>query len=145
MNQGNHLNLKNDGYLALTLLLAILNMAAIFVFFGFQVYDDTPSYIDAIHFFQGKEVILHPWRLMAPLGPILALPFEFLGPGAGLIAQNIIFYILSVYLVFKIMDMITGQKKQAFWGSIFFMAALPMIFFGLSYLTDIGAWFFYLI
>lgn len=148
MNQNKMCNLRcytsGNSYLVLALLFALLNMGAIFGFFGFQEYDDTPSYIEHIRLFQGREVNIHPWRMLTPLGPILALPFEFLGEGAGLIIQNIIFYFLGTYLIFRIIELITGDKKQALWGAILFVAALPIILFGLSYLTDMGAWFFYL-
>ena len=140
--------IKNNKYLISALAFTILNMVAIFWFFGFQSYDDSNGYIDIIHLFQGKEVAMNPglsWELMAPLGSFIALPFEFLGDGAGIIVENALFYFFSAYLIFKIIQLIFHNEKQAFWGSILFAGSLPMLKFGLSYMTDMGAWFFYIL
>lgn len=137
--------LKRNKYLILALIFALLNMGAIFWFFGFQEYGDTSGYIKAIHWMQGEKVEIDPWWLLRPLGPILALPFEFLGEGAGLIVQNIIFYFLSALLVFGITEIIFENKKQALLASIFFVSSSQVLEVGLSYLTDTGAWFFYLL
>ena len=120
-------------------------MGAIFFIFGFQEYGDTSSYIEAIHWFQGKSEEVSPWRVLRPLGPLIALPFEFLGEGAGLILQNIIFYLLSAFLIFKITELIYHNKKQALFASLFFVTATQVLGVGLAYLTDMGAWFFYLL
>ena len=136
---------KNNKYLIFALIFAVLNMAAVIFIFGFRTYGDSVSYIDAIHWFQGKSVgVLDPWVVLKPLGILLALPFEFLGAGAGLIVQNIIFYLLSAFLMFKITDLLFDDKKQALLASIFFVTATQVLEVGLAYLTDMGAWFFYL-
>lgn len=135
----------NNRYLILTLIFALLNMGAIFLIFGFQKYGDTSQYIEVIHWFQGEDAETVPWRVLRPLGPLIAVPFEFLGEGAGLIVQNAIFYLLCAFLMFKITDLIYQNKKQAFFASLFFITAVPAIGTGLAYLTDTGAWFFYLL
>ena len=137
--------IKTHKFLLLALLFALLNMAAIFSVFGFQVYGDTPDWIDAIHWFRGEEVEVSPLRLIRPLGPLIAVPFEFLGEGAGLIVQNILFYLLCTFLIFKITELIYHNKKQAFFACLFFITATPVIESGLAYLTDMGGWFFYLL
>lgn len=137
---------KIDKYLIFSLIFALLNMGAVFFIFGFQQYGDTISYIDAIHWLGGQNVPnVDPWVVLKPLGILLALPFEFLGAGAGLIVQNIIFYLLSAFLVFKITDLIFSNKKQALLASLFFITATQVLEVGLAYLTDMGAWFFYLL
>ena len=138
--------LNQNKYLSFLFFLALLNMVAIFLFFGFQMRGDSDDYIPTIQWFSGAEVARPPlYRLLRPLGPILAVPFEFLGEGAGLIVQNILFYFFSVYLIFKITEFIFHNEKQALLASIFFITALPFLESGLSYLTDMGAWFFYLL
>lgn len=138
--------MKNNKYLIFALIFAVLNMAAIIFIFGFRTYGDTVSYVDAINWFQGKDVrVVDPWVVLKPLGILMALPFEFLGAGAGLIAQNIVFYLLSTFLIFKIADLIFNDKKQAFLASLFFVTITQVLEVGLAYLTDMGAWFFYLL
>lgn len=137
--------IKNNRFLSLALGFAALNALAIFVFFGFQKYGDSPDYVRLIHWFLGEGSVFEVERMLRPLGPFLALPLEFLGDAAGLIAQNILFYFLSAVLVFKIVDLIFQNKKQALFAVLFFVTATPVIESGLAYLTDMGAWFFYLL
>src|SRR3989338_2555251 len=146
--------LKNNKYLIFALIFAVLNMAAVIFIFGFRTYCDTSSYINAIHWFQGESVgVLDPWVVLKPLGILLALPFEFLGAGAGLVVQNIVFYLLSAFLMFKIADLLfdnpfdklRASKKQALLASLFFVTITQVLEVGLAYLTDMGAWFFYLL
>ncbi len=137
--------LKTNKFLILALIFALLNMGAIFFIFGFQKYSDSLQNIDLIHWFLGQGGGAAFERFLRPLGPVLALPFEFLGDGAGLIVQNIIFYLLCAVLIFKIVDLIYQNKKQALLASVFFVSATPVIESGLAYLTDMGAWFFYLL
>lgn len=137
--------IKNNKYLVLALVFAFLNMGAIFWFFGFQKYGDSSSYIELIHWFQGKGIagdLDFSLLIIKPLGPLIALPFEFLGEGAGLIVQNILFYFFTAFLIFRIIELVFHNKEQALLGTILFTTALPMIYFGLSYMTDMGAWFF---
>jgi len=133
--------LKNNKHLVFALFFALLNMGAIFFIFGFQTYSDSYQYFKAIDWFQGKGTDVQLNRLLRPLGPLLAAPFG----EVGLIVENIIFYFLSVFLVFKIVDLIFNNKFQAFLASVFFFTATPVIESGLSYLTDMGAWFFFLL
>ena len=151
--------LKNNKYLILTLLFALLNVGAIFLIFGFQLRGDSQSWIDTVHWFQGREVEVSPIRIIRPLGPLIAVPFEFLGNGAGLVVQNIIFYLLGALLIFKITELIYHDKnlassenldsskikKQAFLTSLFFIISPTIIQYGLAYLVDTGAWFFNLL
>lgn len=137
--------LKNNPYLVWALVVAVLNMAAIFLIFGFQKYGDTEDYLKVLQWLKGQDAQTLPWRLLRPLSLFFALPFEFLGPGAGIIFQNIIFYLLASYLIFRITDLIFNNKKQAFFASLFFVTTTPMIESGLAYLTDMAAWFFYLL
>jgi len=137
--------LKNNKYLVFALLFALLNAAAIFLIFGFQSYGDSQSWIDVVHWFQDKGGEVSPIRIIRPLGPLIAVPFEFLGDGAGLIVQNIVFYLLCVFLIFKITELIFHDRKQALLASLFFAVSPTMLQYGLAYLVDTGAWFFNLL
>src|SRR3989338_2476533 len=92
--------LKINKFLIFALIFALLNMGAIFFVFGAQKYSDSLQNIDLIHWFLGEDGNIVPGRVLRPLGPMLAVPFEFLGDGAGLIVQNIIFYLLFAILIF---------------------------------------------
>jgi len=137
--------MKNHKYLIFALIFTLLNIGIIFVLFGAQKYGDSSGYIEVINWLRGQGWQADsPYRLLKPLGPLIALPFEFFGEGAGLVAQNTIFYLFCSLLIFKITELIYRDKKQAMFAAIFFAAATPMIEFGLSYLVDVGSWFFYL-
>lgn len=135
----------NHKYLIFALIFALLNMGAILTLFGAVKYADSQGYIEVINWFQGQEWQTEPYqRLLKPLGPTIAIPFEFLGKGAGLIIQNIFFYLFSALLMFKITDLIYQNKKQALLASLFFITTTIILEVGLSYLVDMGGWFFYL-
>lgn len=136
---------KIDKYLIFALIFSLLNAGAIFLIFGFQKYGDSIGYINLIHWFGGENLEVNPWIALRPLGSLIALPFEFLGEGAGLILENIVFYLLGAVLMFKIADLIFNNKKQAVLATLFFVTSTVVIEVGLSYLTDSGAWFFYLL
>lgn len=137
--------LKNNKYLVLAMFFALLNVAAIFFIFGFKLYGDSQSWINVIHWFQDQGTEISLIRLIRPLGPLIAVPFEFLGNGAGLIVQNIIFYLSCAFLMFKIAGLIYQDKRQAFLASLFFIISPTIIQYGLAYLVDTGAWFFNLL
>ncbi len=137
------LKIKENKWLAGAFVFAVANLAAIYSVFGFRQYGDTEGYIKAICWFRDEGCSIDPLRFLRPLGPMLSTRFEFLGAGAGLIVQNIIFYFLLVFLLFKITDIIFQNKKYAFLASLFFITSTPFIETGLSYLTDTGSWFFY--
>src|SRR3989338_929057 len=137
--------MKRFRYLLFTLTLATLNLGSVLIFFGFLVFLDSQQYVDTIRFFLGDpDAPVHLHRLLRPLGPLLAVPFEFIGLGAGLLIQNIFFYFFSVGLVFLIINRLFHDQKQALYASVLFFSAMPVLKFGLGYLTDMGAWFFYL-
>lgn len=137
--------MKNNKLLILALIFALLNMGAVFIFFGVQKYPDSKEYIEVIHWFQGEISYVPIHRLLTPLGPLTAIPFEFFSEGAGLIAQNIFFYLVSSFLIFKIVELVYRDKKLAFLASIFFITATPVLEVGFSYMVDPGGWFFYLL
>jgi hypothetical protein len=136
---------SNSTYFLYTLILALANMLGVFAVFGARIYGDTPRYLNIIHWFLGEQITEAPIGFMRPLGPLLAVPFQFLGDGAGLVVQNILFYFASVVLMFKVIEILSGNQRQAFMGATFFATASVVIESGFAYLTDGGAWFFYLL
>ncbi len=135
---------KYNNYFSYTIIFSLLNLAGIFSIFGARTYGDTGRYLNIIHWIWGGQVSEDPIGFLRPLGPLLAAPFEFLGEGAGLILENTLFYFASAILIFKIIEILSGNQRQAFIGAVFFVTATPVLEVGLAYLTDMGAWFFYL-
>ena len=91
----------------------------------------------------GGEMVVY--RFLKPL-PILigAALTPILKAENTLIFQNLIFYFLSVWLVFLLVYRLYQNEKQALYGTILYIGAYPMIAYGLASLTDLPGWFFYL-
>lgn len=138
-----------DKYLLIVLLLVLINTAAVFYMFGFQKFGDSDSYIYLVDWFLGKEnqIIVEGGPnisayILRPLIALLAAPFQELSRGLGIIIQNVLFYFLGAYLVFRITDLIYKNKEQAMFASILYAFAIPWLNVGLGYMTNAGAWFF---
>jgi hypothetical protein len=56
----------------------------------------------------------------------------------------VIFYFLSVWLIFLLICRVYKNEKQAFYGTVLYTTAYPMLAYGLVALTDLSGWFFYL-
>lgn len=138
--------LKNKKYLILALVFAAFNLGIFFLMFGFHKSEESYFYIDAINWFLNKKgaTIALP-IIMRPLAPLLALPLDFLGEGTGLILQSIVFYFLCVYLIFRIVELVFQNQKLALAAVMFFVLTPPILEFGLSYLIEMGIWFFYFV
>lgn len=139
---------KNEKYLLLALLFIILNAIAIILLFGFQDTGEGGIIIrDDIHGLlgQAETSFFHCARRFSALGILIAAPFEFLGDGAGLILQNLFFYLFSAYLIFRIIELVFHNREQAFLGTLLYIASLPILQFGLGYSNDMGGWFFFIL
>lgn len=135
-------------YLLLSLVVALLNAVLLVAFFvpRFE-HTDTAQYISTIKYISGDpagEVFLH--RILNPL-PIFIAAFlnPILDPGQALIVQNLVFYFLSVWLVFLLVYRLYHNEKQAFYGTVLYIGAYPILAYGLAPLTDLPGWFFYLL
>ncbi len=135
-------------YFLIALILGLINAAILLVFFVPRFnHTDTASYVSTIEYvlgLPGGELALH--RILNPL-PILigALLFPLTGGENALIFQNVIFYTLSILLVFLLVHKIYKNEKQAFYGAVIFMTAYPVLAYGLAALTDMSGWFFFLL
>jgi|GEM_PF-3106790 len=135
-------------YLLLTLVVALLNATLLVIFFVPRFnHSDTPEYISTIKYILGDpegQVFLH--RILNPMPILIGAAFtSVLGAKNTLVAQNLVFYFLSVYLIFILVYRFYQNEKQAFYGAILYMGAYPMLTFGLAPLTDMPGWFFYLL
>jgi len=134
-------------YLSLSLVVALLNAILLLFFFvpRFE-HTDTREYVATIRYLAGEpggEIVYH--RILKPL-PLLisAIFYPILGAENSLIFQNIVFYFLSVWLIFLLVYSLYGNEKQAFYGTVLYVGAYPMLAYGLAALTDLSGWFFYL-
>lgn len=134
-------------YLLFSLIFALLNAVLLLVFFVPRLdHADTQEYTATIRYITGDpegQIFLH--RILKPL-PLLigAFLFPVLNPEEALVFQNLIFYFLSICLVFSIVYGLYQNEKQAFYGTVLFSAAYPMLAYGLAPITDIPGWSFYL-
>ena len=108
---------------------------------------DTISYVSTIKYLLGEpggEVSLH--RILNPMPMLIgAVLFPFTGGENALILQNVVFYILSILLVFFLVYRIYNNEKQAFYGTVLYMTAYPVLAYGLAAITDMSGWFFFLL
>jgi hypothetical protein len=138
-------------YLLLSLVVALLNAVVLLVFFVPRFDDsetsDTPHYVSSIEYIAGNnQAQLWPNRLLKPM-PILigAVISPIFGAKNSLVAQNVFFYFLSAFLIFFLIYHLYHNEKQAFYGTVLFVGAYPMLAYGLAPLTDSPGWFFYLL
>ena len=134
-------------YLLLSLIVALVNAVILVVFFVPRFdHTDTREYIATIEYISGNpkgRLFIH--RFLKPL-PILigAAISPILRTENTLIVQNLIFYFLSVLLIFFLIYRLYRNERQAFYGVILYIGAYPMLAYGLAPLTDMPGWFFYL-
>jgi len=135
-------------YLLISLIFAAINVILLLVFFVPRFnHPDTLQYVSTIKNISGDEGSeIFPFRILKPM-PILiaALLNPILSPENALVAQNVIFYFLSVWLVFLLVCKIYKNEKQAFYGTVLYGTAYPMLAYGLAVLTDLSGWFFFLL
>ena len=135
-------------YLLLSLVVAFLNAVLLLVFFVPRFnHTDTLEYVSTIEHIAGNaQAQVYPHRILKPM-PILigAAISPIFGAKNSLVAQNVVFYFLSVFLVFLLIYRLYHNEKQAFYGTVLFVGAYPMLAYGLASLTDLPGWFFYLL
>ena len=134
-------------YFLILILIASLNALGILYFFSESIERaDTVRYVQTIEYFWGQADQPSLASLVKPLSMITAAFLSPLtGPRGALFLQNLFFYFASIILVFKIIDGLYSNKKQAFYGAVLFMASFPVLENGLSFLTDMSGWFFSLL
>lgn len=140
--------LKKHKYLVYTLGFGFLMLCLTILFFGFQSDVDTVDYVKSIKYFLGKrgDFELNPHRVLRPGGIFLALPLSLVFTEFwALTIINILFYFICLALIFFLGKAIFKQEKLGFLTALFFSSNYPMMRFGLCCLTDMPAWFFYVL
>jgi hypothetical protein len=127
--------------------LALLNAALITALFG-RLFNnpDTRCYVSGARLLFGLPKgeacdyrILKPLALLFPgmLEKTTGIEAQY-----GFFMQNLVFYFLSSFLVFELIKLVFKNELEAFWGSLLFITAPPVLFYGLAYMTDMPGWFF---
>ncbi|MFH0907069.1 MAG: glycosyltransferase family 39 protein [bacterium] len=142
--------IKSQTFLILVLAIINLLVALFLVKTPLQLNGDLPSYLKAMDFLHGdlsiKDVEINR-VLTSPLMLYGSIAFGFLfgSEQAGMLAVNILFYFLIVYVFYRIVELIYQNKKVALIASILFFANYCMFNYGVTYRTDMGGWFFFLL
>ncbi|MFH1423753.1 MAG: glycosyltransferase family 39 protein [Candidatus Nealsonbacteria bacterium] len=136
--------MPKNNYLVILIILACLNALGILYFFSESIErSDTLRYVQTIEYFWGGAEAPSLSNLVKPLSMVTAAFLSPLaGPRGALFLQNLLFYFISIVLVFKIIKLLYFNERQAFFGAILFMTSFPMLENSLSFLTDMTGWFF---
>lgn len=132
--------------LIIALVLAVINLIGVFLIFGQARVGEVETLINLMHWLEGKVFILKGlgWYFFRPLAPLLAVPLSLItGEERSLLILSIVFYLFSVYFIFKVTDLIYGNQRQALFASILFAFAVPVLRYASSaHPTDVGSYFF---
>ena len=141
--------LENKKIILFLLIIGLVNAFFIGLIYQGHFYrGDTPSYVEAVQWLNGERLsTTSEHRILKPLSLVVPLFFEKIGLKAeyGLQFQSIIFYFLSIVLVFDLVFSLYNNKKQDILGVVLFLTAWPFLTNALAYLTDIAGWFFFLL
>lgn len=127
------------------MIFVVMNFLIILLGQPFIVSNDSVSYFTTGLFLAGEPGgVLQPHRILKPLGPYLAYRAgEVMGIGIerGLIAINILFYVLSAWTCWMLFRRLLREPAGAFFASVLYLGGYPLLLYGITYLTDMGAWF----
>jgi hypothetical protein len=127
--------------------LVVFTLAEGLAHFGL-VYPDSPGYIAAARFFQGKGVPAGgaEFRLLRPLVPFLAsLVNYFVDIRTSFALVNLVFWCAAVVLMFYFTKMLTKDTNASLLSAALLTSAIPLLLFGDAVLTDMAGYFFILL
>ncbi len=112
---------------------------------------DSPDYTDAIHMLQARSISVphganSPKRLVTAFGFLEILRFlSFITHDVYLtwITLNSIWFLLAGYFFFRFVLLLLDDRYAAFAATFLFAANYITITEGLSYMADMGGWFFF--
>lgn len=108
---------------------------------------DSFEYQETAKYLVGQSVVDYfPHRLLKPFALwLFGLGSFLMNIKTSFLFVNSVFYFFVGFLVFKIADILFGDKRQAVISSIFLLTAYPMLEYGISYMTDLSGWFFFIL
>ncbi|OIO51233.1 MAG: hypothetical protein AUJ11_02030 [Parcubacteria group bacterium CG1_02_44_65] len=130
--------------------LAILNLLVAFYFLKLSPWSsDSETYLKAMQYLRGANLEQIPYNrlLTTPFmlySSILASWFtgSFYG---GILAVNLIFYFLIIYVFYKLVLEIYQNQTTAVLSSILLLSNYSMYNYGVTYNADLGGWFFFVL
>ena len=130
--------------------LAILNLLVAFYFLKLSPWSsDSETYLKAMQYLRGANLEQIPYNrlLTTPFmlySSILASWFtgSFYG---GILAVNLIFYFLIIYVFYKLVLEIYQNQTTAVLSSILLLSNYSMYNYGVTYNADLGGWFFFIL
>jgi len=125
--------------------LVIFSLAESLTHYG-QVYPDSPGYIAAAHFFQGRVAATGvEFRLLRPLVPFLAsLANYIVDIRTSFAIVNLVFWCAGAVLMFYFTKLLTKDANASLLSAALFTSAIPMLLFADAVLTDMAGYFFIL-
>ena len=135
-------------------------MALFFVHYPLQLNGDSPSYFNAMKYIQGEAYDTSSYgsveeTVLVTKARILTTPLMLYssilagqlvgGEYVGMLAVNIIFYFLIILVFYKLVLTIYESQKVALLASILFFTNYCLYNYGVTYRTDMGGWFFFLL
>lgn len=137
-------------YLLLSLLIALVNVFLVLNFFVPRYdHSDTKEYVAVIKHIMGDsgaDISMIKFRFFRPM-PLLIGVFlnPALTPLNSLVFQSVIFYLVSVWLIFFVIYNVYKNEQQAFYGATLFSSSYPVLAYGIAPLTDMAGWFFFIL
>lgn len=134
--------LKHYKFEIILLIILAINFFLIYLVFDFRLGGD--DFIEPARFVLGEEGA-QPNRqfFIRPLGTLMTAGLaQFMDVYQAAILKNLVFYLLTPFLLFYAADYFFKNKRTAFYSAIFYATAFPYLKFSLNYMVDIVSWFF---
>ena len=112
--------------------------------------DDSEVVLSAVSVLGGAKTGNNYWPLRLMTSPLYSESILIASKVTGSIKVgwrllNSIFYVLIGLIFYLILEILFKNKRTAFIGTLFLVTNYGIVVSGLSFLVDIGGWFFYLL
>lgn len=143
------INIIKSKYFLLSAL-AILNLIVAFFIIKISLWSsDSETYLSAMKYLLGAKLDEIPFNrlITAPFMLYASIFFSYFTGGLfnGMLAVNLIFYFLIIYVFYKLVFEIYHDDRVAFLSSILFIGNYCLYNFGIAYLADMSGWFFFIL
>ena len=130
--------------------LAVLNLVVALYVIEISFWSsDSETYLSAMKFLQGDRLSKIPYNrlITTPFMLYASIFFGYFTGGLfkGMLAVNLIFYFLIIYVFYKLAFEICQDNKTAFLSSVLFLGNYAIYNFGIAYTADMGGWFFFVL
>lgn len=151
--KSNNVMKSTTGEKKMVLIVLFLMLFLASISFGFLKPDlakDSTIVLDTIDFIDKGTASSYFWPVRLVTSSLYVLSILLFSKIFGSILfswilLNFIFYVLTGVFFYLILEKVFRDKKTALVGTFFLNANYAMVVFGLTYLVDIGGWFFYIL